>query len=256
MKKIIKLSLFVLFSVGLSFVAGEVAGTETGIVTASVLGVLITGAGVQTTFAGQSQCEEYIVIGDVDTTNGLRGVSIEIDGTPYINIQNSAPLLAAFQKWQMETTGAVVGLMLKVATGAIKRNTTYRFTNDGAATPTVRIFSDNQNGVPIVATTKSINASSFEDFSKFSALFLTLPASVSSVEIVFQDGHKATMTIEEVDAYFALSNQSEVDGRLASVSVIDNTNQNIKSVRVFAGGTAVTVLIAKLPNSAFEQLKG
>jgi hypothetical protein len=255
MKKIIKISLFVLLSFGLSYLAGEIGGRDTGIVTASVLGVLITGAGVQTTFSGQSQCEEYIVIGDVDTPNALRGLSVEIDGTPFINIQNSAPLISAFQKWQMETCGAAVGLMLKVATGNISRNTTYRFTNDGVTTPTVRVFSDSKNGIPILATTKSINASSFEDFSKFSSLLLSLPANVSSVEVVFADGHKSTMTIEEVDALFALKNQSEADGRLAGVSVIDNTDQSIQSVRIFAGAASVTVLIAKLPNDAFAALK-
>jgi hypothetical protein len=220
----------------------------------SNLGALITGAGVQTTFAGQAQADEYIVIGDVDTANPLQGITVEVDGTPFINIQANAALIGAFAKWQQEFVGTVVGLMWKVATGMIGRNTTYRFTNNGATTPVVKVFSDSRNGVPIVATTKQINVSSFEDFTKFSALFLSLPASVSSVEIVFLDGHKATMTIEEVDALFSLKNQSEADGRLNAVSVIDNTDQSIKSVRIFAGGTAVTVLIAKLPNQAFQAM--
>jgi hypothetical protein len=254
--KILKFAAFVALSLGLTFLAYTFGGSDSGIVTASVLGVLITGAGVQTTFAGQGQCEEYIVIGDVDTANALRGLTVEVDGNTFINIQNSAALMSAFAKWQQETCGAMVGLVLKVATGMIKRNTTYRFTNDGVTTPTVRVFSDSQGGIPILATTKQINALSFEDFSAFSALFLTLPASVASVEIVFADGYKATMTIEEVDAYFSLKNQSEADGRLAGVSVIDNTDQSIKSVRVFAGAVAVTVLIAKLPNDAFKALQG
>lgn len=252
MKSIIKLSILFAFTCALDYAFGM--GGD-GIVTASVLGALITGAGVQTTFAGQAQCEEFVVIGDVDTANALRGLQIEIDGTTYINI-NSALLMAAFQKWQMEVVGAVIGLTLKVATGQIKKSTTYRFTNDGVTTPTVRVFSDSRNGVPILASTKSINASSFDDFSKFSALFITDPANVSEVEIVFADGHKATMTIEEVDAYFAFKNQSEANGRLAGVSVIDNTDQMISAVRIFTGGTAVTVLIAKLPNAAFEALTG
>jgi hypothetical protein len=222
----------------------------------SQIGTLLTGAGVQTTISGQSQCEEYLVIGDVDTANALRGLSVEVDGTPFINIQNSAPLMGAFAKWQQQTCGTVVGLTLKIATGAIKKNTTYRFTNDGVAVPAIKAFSDSQNGIPMIATTKSVNASSYEDFEKFSALFLTLPASVSSVEIAFVDGHKATLSIEEVDAMFSFRNQSEVDGRLNAVSVIDNTTQNIKSVRVNAGGTAVTVLIVKIPNEAFDALRG
>lgn len=247
----------------IGFIAGlcmlldyTVHGTLTpgGAVLGSVLGVLTGGAGVQTTFAGQSQCESYIVLDDVDTANALRGLTVEIDGQPFINIQNSAALMAAFAKWQMETISGtgVVGLMLKVATGSIRKNTTYRFTNDGLTTPTVRVFSDAQNGVPIVATTKGINASSFEDFSKFSALLITDPANVDSVEIVFRDGHKATMTIQEADALFSLKNQAEANGRLAAVSVIDNTDQSISSVRIFAAAAAITVLIAKLPNSVFN----
>jgi hypothetical protein len=253
MKKLIGLA----FIVALNLVAMHftyIWGISEGIMTASVLGILITGAGVQTTFAGQSQCDSYIVIGDVDTANALQGIAVEIDGTPFINIANSAPLVGAFMKWQQEIAGTVVGLMFKVSTGAIKRNTTYRFTNNGATTPTVRVFSDAPNGIPFLATTKTVNISSYEDFNKFSALFLTLPASVSSVEIVFTNGWKATMTIEEVNAYFSLQNQSEADGLLNAVSVIDNTDQSIQSVRVFAGGTAVTVLIVKMPDAAFQAL--
>jgi len=244
-----------LFSV-LSFVYCLFFPSPDGLVYASLLGVLITGAAVQTTFAGQSQCDEYILLGAVDTANPLTGLSVEIDGTPFINIANSQVLVTAFAKWMMETAGAgVVGIMFKVATGAIKRNTTYRFTNSGAFVPNIFVFSDSQNGIPILATTKGINVSSFEDFSKFSALFLTLPASVSSVEISYNDGHKATMTIAEVDGLFALKNQAEALGRLGGVSVIDNTAGEIQNVRVFAGATAVTVLIAKLPNESFDEMK-
>lgn len=221
----------------------------------SNLGPLITGAGVATTFPGQAQMDEYVVIGDVDTAPPLQGIQVEVDGTPFINIVNNAALVGAFQKWQQEMTGATVGLQFKVGTGSIARNTTYRFINNGATTPMVKVYSDSKNGVPIVATTKQVNINSYEDFTKFSALFLSLPASVSTVEIVFADGHKATMTIEEVDALFSLNNNSEADGRLNAVSVINNTDQSIQTVRVFAGGTAVTVLIAKLPNQAFQALQ-
>jgi len=71
----------------------------------SLLGALITGAGVDTTFAGQAQCEQYILLGDVDTAFMLRGLSVEIDGSPFINIANSLPLMSAFSQWQMENVG-------------------------------------------------------------------------------------------------------------------------------------------------------
>lgn len=220
----------------------------------SVIGSLITGAGVQTTFSGQAQCDEYIVLGDVGTANPLSGITVEVDGTPFINIANSAPLVGAYAKWMSEFCGTAVGVMFKVSTGMIPRNTTYRFTNAGVTTPTIRVFSDSKGGVPFVATTKNINISSFEDFSKFSALFVTLPANISSVEIVFADGHKATMTSQEVDALFNLKNQTEAAGQLNACTVIDNTDQSIQSVRIFAGATALTVLIVKLPQGAFDEL--
>lgn len=253
MNKILRFSLFILFSVGISFLSGYLGGTETGIVTASLLGALITGAGVQTTFAGQAQCEQLIVVGDVDTANPLQGLSVEVDGNTIINIQ-SAALITAFMKWQMEVVGAVVGLAIKISTGMINRSTTYRFTNAGATTPNIYVSSEAPNGIPILAATKFVNPLGFEDFSKFSALFITLPANVGQVEVVYNSGHKATLTIQEVDAWFALNNQAEADGRLGGVSVIDNTDKRIKSVRITAAATGVTVLIAKIPNEAFEKL--
>lgn len=220
----------------------------------SKIGALTTGAGVETVFSGQSQCEEYILLGDIDTANPLSGISVEIDGTPYINIKNSEPLVGAFFKWMSSTVAGTIGLLFKVATGKINKNTTYRLTNNGVTTPDVKIFSDSRNGVPYIATTKGINISSFEDFKKFSALMLTLSSSVSSVEIEFTDGHKATLSIEEVDALFALKYPSEANGRLNTCSVIDNRDQSIEAVRVFAGAVAVTVLIVKIPDAAFKEL--
>lgn len=136
----------------------------------SQIGTLTTGAGVATIFSGQAQCEEYLLLGDVDTANPLQGISVEIDGTPFINIQNSEPLVGAFFKWMSQTVAGAVGLCFKLATGMIPKNTTYRLINNGVTTPTVKVFSDSKGGVPFIATTKGINASSFEDFRKFSAL--------------------------------------------------------------------------------------
>lgn len=227
----------------------------------ALITTLITGAGIVTPVTGQSQCESLLVIGDVDTANPLQSLVVEIDGTTYINIQNQPTLITAFAKWQMESinSGAsgVVGLMLKVATGKIDKQTNYRFTNNGATTPSIFGFSDNGAGVPLIASTKNVNPNSYEDFAKFSSLFLNTPANVASVEILFRDGHRATMSIQEVDAYFNLTNQAEADGRLGGVSVIDNTGGNIESVRINTNSTAggVTVLVAKLPDTAFQVLK-
>jgi len=219
------------------------------------IGTLTTGAGIQTVIAGNSQCEQYLLLGDVDTANALQGLQVEIDGTPYINI-NGAALLNAFQKWTMEMTAGAVGIMLKIATGVIEKNTTYRFTNNGVTTPNIFAFSDSKNGVPLLATSKTININSYEDFDRFSALFLETPANILSLEMIFADGHRSTLSGVEADAYFALRNNSDANGQLGTVTVIDNTDQAIKSVRVNTQTGALTVLVVKIPDSAFEVLKG
>jgi len=215
---------------------------------------LITGAGITTTISGQAQTDQYLLIGDVDTTNPLQGLQVEVDGTTFINIQ-SAVLITAYMKWLMETAGTVIGLLIKTATGSIKRNTTYRLTNAGATTPAIFSFSQEGNGqgVPLVASTKGINASSYDDFSQFSALMIDVPANVSTMEIIFADGTKSTLTPVEADALFALTNQSEANGRLGGVTVLDNTNQNIKTVRINTTA-AVTILVVKLPQAAYAAL--
>lgn len=221
------------------------------------LGNLVTGSGVETVLSGLSSAPQSIVIGDVDTANALSGIQIEIDGTPFVNIKGSATLCNAFAKWGNETINGtgVVGLVFHVATGKINRNTTIRLTNSGVTTPAIRVFSDNQSGVPFIAAVKGINANSFEDFSRFSALIIDTPANVNNIEVNFNDGHRETWTVQDADAYFAITNQAEADGRLGGCTIIDNTSQNITSVRVNAT-TAISVLIVKLPDAAFKALQG
>lgn len=220
----------------------------------SQIGTLLTGAGVNTNIVGQAQLDSYLLLGDVDTANPLQGLTVEVDGVTFINIQ-AANLITAFAKWQMETAGAgVIGLMLKVATGRVPLKTNLRLQNAGATTPNIFANSDGDNGVPLLAATVSINALSYQDFKKFSALFIQTPASVSSIEVTYSDGFRETMTIVESDALFALSNQSETDGRLGGISVIDNSNQRIENVRLNTSA-AVTVLIVKVPDEAFEAVK-
>lgn len=223
----------------------------------SQIGTLVTGAGVVTVISGQSQLDQYIVIGDVDTAVPLTGVTIEVDGQAFLQIQASQPLIQAFSQWQMEKAGTTVGYMLKVSTGMLKRNTTYRFTNAGATTPAIYAFSEmgNGNGVPLEVATVSINASSYQIFDRFSALFLATPANVTNVEIVFADGTKSTLSMVEAAALFALTNQSDTDGQLSAVVVIDNSNQSIQSVKVNTGGGACVVLSAKIPDAAFAAFR-
>lgn len=221
------------------------------------IGTLTTGAGVTTVIAGQSQCEEFILLGDVDTTNPLQGLQVEVDGTVYINIANAASLLTAYAKWLSQFVSTIMGVIFKIATGNIPKSTTYRFTNAGATTPIIYAWSDNNVGIPFVVATKTINASSYDDFEKFSALFIQTPANLDRVEIVFSSGRKQSMVGVELDAMFAMKSATEANGQLGGVTVIDNTDQSIKQVRIYTNAVgANTILIVKIPDVAFKALTG
>jgi hypothetical protein len=222
----------------------------------SLLGALATGAGVTTTFAGQSQMENLITIGDVATANPLSGLRIEVGGVSFINITGNQALITAIGKFLMESVNGPVGFLLKVGTGMVAKSTTYSFTNAGATTPNIFVSSDAKDGVPFEMSTTTINPNSYDDFAKFSAIFLGTPANISTAEIEYIDGHRATMSIQEVDAVFALTNQTDALGRLGGISVISNTEQNITSVRINTNSTAggCVVAVVKLPDAAFKAL--
>lgn len=224
----------------------------------SLLGALVTGAGVDTTFAGQAQCEQFILIGDVDTTCPLRGIQIMIGGKSVINITGSQPLVNAFMKFMMNLTASTIGLLFKVSCGKINKATTYRFTNDGATTPNIYAYSQDERAdlaVPVEASMVGINANSYDTFSKFTALLITSSANVSSIDILFADGNKNNFSMVEIDAMFATYNQAEANGRLdAVVSTIDNRFGNIESVQINCSA-AVTVVVIKVPDVAFKNLR-
>lgn len=218
------------------------------------IGTLVTGVAVTTIIAGMSQCEQVLVLGSVSTANPLQGLQVEIDGIPFININNQPALLSAYAKWQAQFVSTLVGVVFPIATGRIQKNTTYRLTNNGATTPIIYATSFGEGGVPFLVGTKQINASSFEDFEKFSALFIGTPANLSSAEVVFSNGCKSTMTFQELDAMFSLQNSTEANGELLAVTVIDNRDQKIKSVRLNCSA-ANTILVAKIPDPAFKAMQ-
>lgn len=219
------------------------------------IGTLITGAGITTPIVGQPQCEEFMTIGDCDTANPLQGIQVEIDNLNFINIQGAQTLVTAVMKWLCQMTGATVGQVLKIATGQIAKATNYRLTNAGATTPAILAASTAPNGVPIVAGTKTINASSNEYFQKFSALFIQTPANVQSIDVDFNNGHRQTYTVIDIDSLFAMTRPSEADGRLGGVSVIDNTGGIIKGVRIYTTAAALTVAVVKLPDASYEVMR-
>lgn len=221
----------------------------------SKLTTLLTGAGVSTIVQGQAQLESAIVIGDVDTAMPLQGIKISINGETKLDISGSQPLVSAFAKFMNRICGTVIGLIIRVATGRINGNTTYTFTNNGATVPDVYAFSDNSNGVPVIGSTKGINALSNETFTKFSALFITPSANVASLDVIWADGTTQNMSVLEMDAHFSELNDTEANGRLdAVVTTCDNRSQCFQSVKVNAT-TAVTVAAIKLPQSYFDSIK-
>lgn len=210
------------------------------------IGTLTGGAGVNTTIAGLSQLDEFLLIGDADTANPLQGLTVEVNGETLINIQ-SQPLITAFAKWLMETTGTVVGLLLKLGTGRIKGNATIRLTNSGATTPAIFAFSDSDGGLPFIVSTEVILQNASSEFSGFSALMVNAPANLQQAIVTFSDGFQTTVTAPELGAYFALTNQAEADGYLGGVLCVDNSSGNIQSIRMFATGANLNVLVVKVP---------
>jgi hypothetical protein len=211
------------------------------------IGTLTGGAGVVTSFNGLTQLDEFLVVGDSDTANPLQGLTVEVNGETLINIQVQA-LITAFGKWLMEMNGSTVSTMIKVATGRIKGSTNIRLINAGATTPAVYAFSDSDGGLPFISATEVILAGSYSDYSGFSSLMISAPANVQSAIVTFADGYTATVTPVELAAYFSLENNSEADGYLGGVLVVDNRSNRISSIRIFATGANVNVLKVQIPN--------
>lgn len=212
------------------------------------IGTLLTGAGTVTSISGLSQLDEFIVVGDVDTANPLQGFQVEVNGETLINI-TSASLITSYAKWLQESAGSSVGSMLKVSTGRIKGNTNLRFTNSGATTPAIYAFSDSDGGLPFLVSTEVILAGASSVFSNFSSLHITAPVNIQQAIVTFKNGFQTVMSPAEIGAYFNLNNQSEADGYLGGVAVLDNSSGNIDSVRVFSTGANLSVLVVRIPES-------
>lgn len=217
-----------------------------------IVAALTTGAGVNTTVGPQAQLEGNILIGDIDTAMPLQGLKVVVDGSTKIDVQGSQPLVSTLAKFAQLIAGAVVGLILKVATGRVYKNSTITLTNGGATTPAVYAWSDSQNGVPLEAQTDGILALQNKTYSDFSGLFVTPAANVGSFDVDFADGTSQNMSVVEADAMFSQSSQTEANGRLdAVVTGFDNRGRNISQVKVNAT-TAVTVMIVRLPQEYFN----
>jgi len=222
------------------------------------IGTLNAGNNVDTIFSANTQLEEYLQIGAFGADNVIKSISVEIDGTSFINIKNAQNFIQAWTMWLMganQSGDAGMNGTLMLSTGKIQRPTTITLTNSGDSTPDIFAYSDSNNGVPFLVTGTNINPSSYADYDKFSALFLASDAGLDYAEIVFSDEHKAKLTATELNSFFARFNPNST-GKLNGLTVIDNTRQNIQQVRLYtAEAAALTVYVVKLPNEAFPILK-
>ena len=257
MKQVHKVTIIQVLLIAVALVADYFFGAvPDGMVQAQLLTTLITGAAVNTSLNPISQVESNILIGDVDTAMPLRGLSVKVGGKTTIDIQGSQPLMSVFAKFCSNISAAIVGLVLKIATGRINaEGSSIVFTNDGATVPQIFGHSFESAGVPIEAATSAIVALDNRKYSDFSGLFITPAANVNYFDVEMEDGTNQPMTVVEADAAFSLSHPTQADGRLdALVTGFDNRDRKYKSVRVYAT-TAVTVLLVKLPDSYFASLK-
>lgn len=222
---------------------------------------LVTGVGVQTV-VDDDYVPEHILVGTVDTDLPLTGFSYSIDGHVKSNIIGQA-LLQAFSKFQMKgLLGAdvKVGQLLTIADGGVRKKFQAVFTNAGATTPNIYLNATrNSDGLCVLASTLTIEASSSYKFEKFSGLIFPV-ANLDSAEITWKEKKgKETkewtnrLTGVELDALFATQNVTDADGRLIAQTVIDNSN-GLKGVAnpmsrvtlyTTAGGT-MTVLVIKV----------
>jgi hypothetical protein len=212
-----------------------------------LLNAITGGVGSNTPLSNQSQLENNILIGDVDTAMPLQGLKVSVGGKTTIDIQGSVPLVSVFAKFMNRIAGTVIGLAIKIGTGRLNvSGSSITFTNGGATTPSVYGWSDNSsNAVAIEAQTVGINALSNQTFDDFAGLFITPLANVGSFDVTFADGTPQNMTVVEADAIFSQMNDTEANGRLdALVTGFDNRKRTIRSVKVNAT-TALTVLVVK-----------
>lgn len=214
-----------------------------------LLAALTTGAGVNTVTPAQSQMESDILIGDIDTSQPLQGLKVNVDGDTTIDVQGSQPLISVLSKLSQFLCGSTVGMLLKIATGRVFcKAGVVTFTNGGATTPAVYWNSQRGVGTPgrlIRARSTTINPNSNQTFNSgdYAYLAVTNPTNVSSFDFTFADGTQQNMTVVEADALFAKTNETEANGRLdAVVTCIDNTRKNIASVRINVGAAAVTIM--------------
>lgn len=190
----------------------------------SKFGTLITGNGVAT-IVNLPFVPQFLLVGTVDTDLPIEGLSVSIEGVDKISIVDNQSLLQAYAKWSMEgMLGADVkiGQLLKIADGKISgKDCQITITNAGVSTPDIYAYSDRKGANGLNFGTSTIQSSSNKVYNQFGALFFPT-ANVDYAQVTWKNGHSDKLTVPELRSLFVQTNQTDADGQLAGITVIDN----------------------------------
>lgn len=197
---------------------------------------------------------EYLLIGNAEDDLPLTAFTVTISGQEVMNIQGQA-LVQAFSKYKMQGllgANVKVSQLLRIGTGGVG-NTQFqaRLTNAGLTTPAIYARSSKRSdGRLLGGSNIQIDASSFQTFQNFLALFLD-PTNVESADITFQDGWSDKFDVAELESEFAVDNPADAGGLLGTILCIDNEKflmenmVGIEQIRINAtSGGSISVFVA------------
>lgn len=192
---------------------------------------------------------EFLIINSPETDNVLSSMTVTIGGQVYQSVTNQGRL----GSWIKYMIGGMLGASVKVgniyklADGFIKDQTLQlTLVNATVNAYVVYGYSTGKGDRPFVAGEITIQASSYEDFDDFTALFFDT-TNLLNADIVFADGHSDRFITAELQAMFVTTNITDANGNLGSLICIDNRLGNIASVRIYTTGAgAMTVLQGRM----------
>ena len=215
----------------------------------SKVATLGAGAGVDTVI-NLSYVPEFIQIGSSSDNVPITDFSVAVSGRDIINIVGNA-LISAYAKWLLKTSQTNLGAqtipsVLKIGDGLVSDKTAQvSMTNAGGTTPDIFAWSTSQGSELLTAGTETLQALSNRIFEAFEALMFD-PVNVDYADVVYVDGTIQKMEVSELQAMAAFSLDTEQNGMLSSILVVDNIDGRIErlNLRAAAGGS-VNVLVVQ-----------
>lgn len=243
----------ILFAVVVIIAMVSYYGTNGEVVEASIIGTLVTGAGVLTSF-DKDKLHQFIQIGTIDTDLPITTFLVTISGQTYINIVGQSFVQGFAKLVTAGLLGADVkkGMLLPVSSGGAGNVAcNYSMKNAGATTPS--IFGKSIQGYDpslghVTANMVAIQDGDSRGFEGYDYLLVdptNLQDDVSS--FIFQSGwSEAALNLSELPAITSLSEAVlDADGKLAGLVLIDA--EIVAACQLFASGGKVDVLVINLP---------